>query len=361
MFRSHDIDENRDPVLGHHSYEGQHALHVGDTAGAITHFTALVDLCTQRGGPTHPRTLTWQAFLARALAADGDVDGALALQRQVISSRELVLGAEHPDTFAIRGQLARTLMHHGRPGEAVALFEVLLADRTRVLGADHAETLSTRGNLGEALLLARRCDESVAIYESLLVDRTRVLGEHDDATITTANNLAIARSRSGGPGVVDALVENLEVTIGRYGPDSTEAMTARGYLAEYHLDHGDGHSALVVLTPLIADRAEVLGHEHPATLRSVRMAAAAVDLIGDPARAAAELDGLITTLVVALGPNHIDTLQARLLRLCIAVDCDTVDTGELQRFALDAASVVEPTHELFDSLRFLGVQHPDDW
>jgi len=90
------------------------------------------------------------------------------------------------------------------------------------------------------------------------------------------------------------------------------------------------------------------------------MIAAAVDLLGDPDVAIVALDELIGTLVVQLGANHSETLQARWLRLDIGADVGDTTMAALVAFEADAATVLEPGHELLSLVSSLQIQLVSD-
>jgi hypothetical protein len=353
--RPRELDECRDPELGRLSVDGQRALHEGDPAVAERNFARLVELFTERAGPRFDRTLVWKAFLAKAVAAQGRLDEAVTLQRSVIADRTVELGPDHLYTLTIRGQLGQTLARHGRPAEATALLESLLADERRVLGGDHPSTLNTVGNLAEAYALAGDDERACTLYEAQLAGRTRVLGRRHRDTLLARSNLAALRARVAEPtvAVLDDLADNLAEVITHHGEDSDEAFAARGYLAEHHLRLGDGHAALAVLVPLERDRSAELGPTHPATLRSRRMITEAIDLIDKPFDALAQLDDLIRDLVLAVGPNHIDTFHARTLRLDILADFGDVVPDDVYRLRKELLEVTDSDHPLVDRLNGL--------
>jgi tetratricopeptide (TPR) repeat protein len=342
--------ERRERKLGYHSIEGQRALAEGDPATALKHFDRLVDIFTERAGPTYERTLVWKAFSAKALSALGQLDEALAIQRLVIAERTAAFGPDHRQTLSIRGQLGSALTLNGRPRDGLEVQEAVYEDKKRALGPLDPSTLDTLGNLAEALLLSGYTEEAVDAYRTLLSRRTDVLGADHPDTTRTASNLAIAEARNLGdnPEALDTLARNLRTAISNHGPDSDEALVARGYLGEQHLRLGDGHAALAVLTPLADDRTRLLGPDHSDTLRTQRMVIEAIDLLGDPVRAVIELDGLITRLVLSVGADHPATVHARLLHLQIRADLGQVPVDEAVGFAREVRSLFEPDHEVHE-------------
>jgi tetratricopeptide (TPR) repeat protein len=84
-------------------------------------------------GPEHPDTLASMNNLASTLSAQGDLQGARALEEKVLEASQRVLGQEHPDTLASMNNLASTLSAQGDLHGARALQEQALEARQRVL------------------------------------------------------------------------------------------------------------------------------------------------------------------------------------------------------------------------------------
>ena len=69
-------------------------------------------------GPEHPDTLTSMNYLATVLGAQGRLDEAAVLGRQVLEARRRTLGPEHPQTLNSMNNLARRFQDQGKLDEA---------------------------------------------------------------------------------------------------------------------------------------------------------------------------------------------------------------------------------------------------
>jgi hypothetical protein len=128
--------------------------------------------------------------LALYLGVSGSYAAALAVQRQVLHTREETRGAEHPDTLTARANLAHWTGEAGDPAGARVQYAALVPVRERVSGAEHPHTLTVRANLarwtGEAGDAAGARDQ----YAALVPVRERVFGAEHPETVSARDNLA---------------------------------------------------------------------------------------------------------------------------------------------------------------------------
>ncbi|WP_238413159.1 tetratricopeptide repeat protein [Saccharothrix deserti] len=163
--------------------------------------------------------------------------------------------------------------------------------------------------------------------------------------------LAVAGNSLGFIGQVSAAATyfaRLHATAAeRLGPDHRFTLGALGSLATWQGESGNPES-VPIARRLVADRQRVLGPRHPDTLTARHTLARQLDLVGDPADAAAELDQLLADRVAVLGADHPDTLTTR--------HNLAANRGE----AGDATGAVEVFEALLvDTERVLGADHPD--
>jgi tetratricopeptide (TPR) repeat protein len=84
------------------------------------------------------------AWLVHALELDGNFEGALDEQRNVVGMSIDLFGPEHPKTLRSMENKARLLDRLDRRDEAVELLKSVLAIRERTQGDDHPDTTRTR-------------------------------------------------------------------------------------------------------------------------------------------------------------------------------------------------------------------------
>jgi len=250
--------------------------------------------------------------LARYLGASGSYAAALAVQQQVLHTREETLGAEHPATLIDRGNLAAWTGAAGDAAGARDQFAALVPVIERVLGAEHPATLATRGNLarwtGQAGDAAGARDQ----FAALVPVRERVLGTEHPATLIDRADLAHWTGEAGDAVTARdqsaVLVPVRERVLGAEHPDT---LAARGNLAAWTGEAGDAAGARDQFAALVPVRERVLGAEHPATLIDRANLASWTGRAGDAAGARDQFAVLVPVIERVLGAEHPDTLIDR--------------------------------------------------
>jgi tetratricopeptide (TPR) repeat protein len=264
-----EIDPELEEEINEHAQVAFGALENGPSRLAVEEFEWLVEIWTELAGPYDDHTMVQRAWLAKALLADQRPQEAAEQQRVLVAHRTAVLGPDDHATLAMRGQLAQTLARGGNPAEAIELLRPLLEDRTRLFGADHPTVFDTLGNLGEALLLAEQPAEAVEVYTDLLARRTAALGEWHPDCLRTSLNLAIGRSEccDDDAEALDILTKNLEHQAEGKGWESESVYVSRAHIANFHRTRGNYEEAELMYASLRDDCTEVLGEDHPLTVR----------------------------------------------------------------------------------------------
>ena len=337
--------------------KGLDALHRGNGAKALKYFTRLVEIYTNAGGPTHDQTLVWKAFSAKALNLLGRHEEATALQEEVIAARTTLLGPDHADTLAIRGQLGHTLADQKRFAESRALQRELYADKVRALGPNHASTLNTIGNLADLYVLERRDAEAVFLYRELVLRRFRALGpDHADTVRTKATLERYSTAQVNDVPAFQRLTAELEDATRDHGANSEEAAVARGNLACEYLRFGDGRSAIALLVPFAAARAEGRPASDPDTLRTRHMLVEAVDFVGADSDDPDELEELVDQLAEAVGPLDLATMRTRAYLLGLHIRSGEAGPDEVAAFRVGLTGAFPPDHPIHDDIeRFLDL------
>jgi len=264
-----EIDPELEEEINEHAQVAFGALENAPFRLAVEEFEWLVETWTELAGPYDDHTMVQRAWLAKALLADQRPQEAAEQQRVLVAHRTAVLGPDDHATLAMRGQLAQTLARGGNPAEAIELLRPLLDDRTRLFGADHPTVFDTLGNLGEALLLAEQSEEAVEVYTDLLARRTAALGEWHPDCLRTSLNLAVGRSEccDDDAEALDILTKNLEHQAEGKGWESDSVYVSRAHIANFHRTRGNYDEAELMYASLRDDCTEVLGEDHPLTVR----------------------------------------------------------------------------------------------
>ncbi|MGW2965119.1 tetratricopeptide repeat protein, partial [Streptomyces sp. NPDC001220] len=238
----------------------------GQVSGACAYFRDLITVLASRRGPDHPRTISARHQLANWQGEAGDTTGATNLLSDVLADRMRLLGADHADTFASRHDLARWRGNAGDAAGAATAFAELLPDVERVLGPDHPGAFTTRRNLAWWQGIAENGIPSETTA-GLVADLARVLGADHPETLGTRHDLAHWQGEAGdAAGATTALTALLHDLIRVLGPNHPQTLTTRTELAHWRGEAGDAAGATTALTALLHDLIRVLGPNHPQTL-----------------------------------------------------------------------------------------------
>ena len=189
----------------------------------------------------------------------------------------------------------------------------------------------------------------------MLLPHIDTLASHappDTDTQTTAyllNQAGLFLNNQGQPGRAAGYLQRALADRARVlGPDHPDTLESRDNLAGAYEAAGDLGRAIPLFEQTLADRARVLGPDHPDTLESRNNLAGAYEAAGDLGRAIPLYEQTLADCLRVLGPDHPDTLGSR-NNLAYAYRA----AGDLGR----AIPLFEQT--LADCLRVLGPDHPD--
>jgi hypothetical protein len=165
-------------------------LELREYAGAHRDLARAFELANSNLPPENRVRLKTMHNLAEILKLQGDLSGALALERQALAARRRGLGEEHPETLSSMSNLAYTLKQQRDLAGARRLQEQVLAASRRLLGDEHPLTLTAMHNFSETLYLQGDLARAQTLLERVLTVRRRVLGEEHPRTLITMINLA---------------------------------------------------------------------------------------------------------------------------------------------------------------------------
>ncbi|WP_202844720.1 serine/threonine-protein kinase [Luteimonas saliphila] len=208
---------------------------------------------------------------SEAIAALGDRERALTLQRPLLDRLEGSLGPGHPLTLRVATNVAINEGATGNPERAVAQFQRILALQLERHGEDHDETRRAMGNLAAFHADAGDFQAASELNRRLVGINTRLLGANHPTTLSNRSNLATDLS-----------------------------------------DLGRLDEAWPELNAVVDARARVLGPDHPQTLRSQLARASLLAKMGRSAEAERAFRDLIDARTRVLGADHPDTLAARI-------------------------------------------------
>ncbi|MGH2941363.1 MAG: FxSxx-COOH system tetratricopeptide repeat protein, partial [Solirubrobacteraceae bacterium] len=289
----------------------RYLYHAGGGQRAIEAAQAVARHADENLYADHPETLTAHHNVAFAYQAAGRATDAAAIMRNVLASRERVLGIEHRDTLSARADLAVCTSAVGHDRETIELEERVLADRERILGPDHPDTLGARGNLAVSYRSVGRIREAIKLEEQVLTDMERILGPDHPDTLRARGNLAVSYRSVGR--IHEAIEFEEQVLADReriLGPDHPDTLRARSSLASSYRSVGRVREAIKLEEQVLADRERILGPDHPDTLRARGNLAGSYHSVGRNRDAIKLEEQVLTDMERILGPDHPDTLRA---------------------------------------------------
>jgi len=324
-------------------------LAMGRNAEAVKLGTELKVVAAHHFGDEDQATLAALNCLSRALFAQGDLEGARVLERQVLELRRRILGPEHPVTLSSEDALAGTLEAQGDLAGARAIHERVLDLRRRILGWEHPDSLRSMNNLAGALFAQGELIGAKTLEEKVLELRRQVLGSEHPDTLTSMNNLALMLKAQGDTAGAKAMhEEELDICLRILGPMHPDTLTSMNNLAGSLYAQGDLAGARTLQERVLDLRRRVLGPEHPDTLTSMNNLACTLHSQGDLANARSLEEQVIEFRLRVLGPEHPDTLTS------MSNFASTLDAlGDL-----DGARHREE-QVLNIRSRVLGLEHPD--
>ena len=247
-------------------------------------------------------TLRTQVVRAQALEETGEVEAAIALDRELLASPLLPTLEDATElTDVLRHNLAYALLHSNGFAEAEVLIRQVLESESSRLGPDHPQTLYTKKVLGQALHRQGHLDQAVNWYAQVYEARRERYGEDHPLTLGSGMQLAAAYNTLNRPTEAEPLLRHaLEIRARRDESDGNDALVARVMLIS-SLDKLDRNDEALAL----AD--EVIAMEHGQANRDTLAARNARGMLllktGQVMAARDTFDQLLRLAPDILGPN----------------------------------------------------------
>ncbi len=299
-------------------------------------------------GVDAPGTLTAAHNLAVSLRLTGDVEGALAHDRDTLDRRTAVLGAGHPRTLDSHAAVARDLLEVGSYGEVVTEIETVWAACRRELGDGDRATLNARALLGVALRSAGRREEAEEHISTAMNGLIRGFGSASSDALAcrlshAANLLAFDRASEAHQEAQAVLTVYEE----RLGPNHPHSLGCRVNIATGLYLQENYDAALGAAQAAAAGMDGALGPDHPYTLAASMVLAGVLAARGSLDEAAELEERTAAALERVLGSQHPDTLRCR---------ANLLLTQHEQGVGAAAAERQEVIGRLS---ALLGAEHPD--
>lgn len=143
----------------------------------------LVTAARLEHGPDHVLTYCELVDLTRALASQSKHAESIPLLKEMVASRQKVLGGENTSTLWILGELGAAQLQSGQHAEAETLFRKLHEVQLRKLGPTNTSTLATEGQLAGSLFYGGRHQEALPVFSALRDKRRQTLGTSHPHTL----------------------------------------------------------------------------------------------------------------------------------------------------------------------------------
>lgn len=114
------------------------------------------EILSERLGPRHPQTLLARADLAVVMAEGGDIEGAQALAREVLTDASAGADSDGAAFAALRATIGAAALASGDARTAVMLFAASQDRFNAILGPGHPDTIAVRLKLANILLTPAR-------------------------------------------------------------------------------------------------------------------------------------------------------------------------------------------------------------
>ncbi|TWI03533.1 non-specific serine/threonine protein kinase/serine/threonine-protein kinase [Luteimonas cucumeris] len=243
---------------------------LGEIKAGRAHMERLLPMYKTLLGPEHADTLAATAQLVAMRTQSGDLEQALALQRELVGIQSRRLGREHPLTLMARGYMVNVLANmRGRAEEALSEAKAVVEARGRVLGADNPQTL--RAQLSLATLYARlhRYHQTLALEQKVIAARTRVLGPRHPDTVFALVNHAGTLQNDGQHQAALALLQRVQpLAFEVLGEQHRQAQVTLMIRGDAAWDIGDQSAAFASYRELLDIRRRLLGPQHADTVRA---------------------------------------------------------------------------------------------
>ena len=290
---------------------GNIALRVKDYHLARRALEQVLEYREEHLDPDDDRIMRARGNLSVACYYVGDLEAALALDRENLAFVTRVLPADHLDLQRARLNLAASLLEVGETNEALSLLEQAVAVLEETVPASHSQLVQARLNLGVALARRRHHARAAGVFAKILEALEGSLPpEHPDLQRARIN-LAAMLGSAGDYAASHALHGKVLDTYAQLGiEDDPELHKARVHFALQCLMIGDLDGSEALLRKVVALEESVLPHGHATRLLAQKSLAIVLKSAGEFAEAEALMAGLLEQLGSALPPNHRSVLSA---------------------------------------------------
>ncbi len=214
-------------------------LAIGELGKADAACTEAAALKSQLWPANHPLQISTQMTLAEIAYERGDLETAIAMEKEVLARTRLVYGDEHVRTAYAQVNLGTSMKQAGRYAEAAAELRPALALLEQTLGQAHAAYQLTLNNYANLLGNQGDWTQALELHEQVLALRQARFGPDSAEVAQSLMNRANAEKALGR--AVDALAST-EHAVAIYqrqrGAEHADTLRALANLASKQLELG---------------------------------------------------------------------------------------------------------------------------
>jgi tetratricopeptide (TPR) repeat protein len=285
--------------------------------------------------PGSRRAQTIETAWIAMLAAEPDPEIARPLRKQL---------------YRLQFNLANLLRDLGQFEKSRALDEAVLLGQRNQLGGEHPHTLQTRSSLAADLRALGEYEQALALdratYKSWAENSG--FGEDYTGTLSAANNLALSCLVNGD--FRDALRRDRQTfkqRVALYGSlQHPRALVSGIAVARDLLEAGRYREAVRMMTEVRAHSQESLGDDARISLNARLWLGIAQRCVGEPERAAVNIDAATSGLIRGFGQDSNDALASRLCQALNQLALGEIIAGRkgLEEVLPDYDRRLKPTH-----------------
>lgn len=250
--------------------------------------------------------------LVEVLDAQGDLDAAETMARDVLTWQTATYGSGHPVTVATLTSLASIYRKQSRLAEAEQTFKQAYEAFTKVLGKDHRSTIIAANNLGEILEKQGLFDQAEPYLRTAADSSRATFGEGSQTTLISLNNLALLFESQGDFEKAEALygtvVDRFTASVGANHPDTLAFVNNLAYL---YLLKEDYAKAEPLFRQVVTGWTAIYGPTHINTLKARNNLARVLHRSGRLAEAETEFNATLAARRKVLGDKHMDVLRSQ--------------------------------------------------
>ncbi|MCX4240556.1 serine/threonine-protein kinase [Paraliomyxa miuraensis] len=239
-------------------------LDAGDLDQAMAGQREALELYERAVGNEHPSVATVLSNLANVHHAKGEFEQANQLYARAVAISKQTLGNDHPDVANGLNNLAAIATRMGAHADALAHGEEALAIRERALGNEHPDVADTLSNLAVAHMSMGAMPRALEHGERALAIHEKVLGPEHPRMAAILANLGLMHEAMGHMDEARVLYERaLAISRAALGPHHPNVALCLNNLANLHHEVGNLAEAERIYADAIVAWEQGLGPEHP--------------------------------------------------------------------------------------------------